>query len=255
MTENTTTTETGAQGSTTGTLADVVAQDKPDAKPGAQAEGNGAEGTNPAWTSQLPEEMRRDAELMGKVSKHQKIGDLAKAYAALEGKDVIPGKDADAETREAFYRKLGKPENAEGYGFDSKAAAFAQIAYDNNLSKEQAKNVMAGITKIAEAEAEAARNRQEALLKSTDEALHKQYGGKYSEAIAHMKRGLVTYGGEKLGQVLQQAGLIYHPEIVKLFIQLGEQSSEASSTSRSAGGGSDKYVPTSQGGTFHFKDL
>lgn len=248
-----TTTET-TEG-TTGTLADVVTeQGKPDAKPEAATEGGGAEGSNPAWTSQLPEEMRRDADFMAKVSKHRKIGDLAKAYAELEGAEVMPGKDADAETREAFYRKLGKPEKAEDYGLED-AQGFDRVAFAGNLTKEQAKVVLAGIKQLAEADADAEEARRKQMCADTDAALHKRYGDKYPEAIAHMKRGLNAYGGKRVGDLLQRAGLIYHPDIVALFIKLGEQTAEAVTTSRSAVGGADKYVPTSQGGTFNFKDL
>lgn len=210
----------------------------------------------PAWTSQLLKEISGNADYMKRLTKFENISDLAKSYAELEGKLgnslTKPGKDATAEEVNAFYEKLGKPKDANGYSVnDEQAGALKQLAYENNLTDEQLTGLYEGLKKIGLQSAENMQAARQRLLKETDEALHKEYGNKYSEKIALMQRGIKNYGGVELGTMLDNAGVLYHPAIVKLFIQLGELSAEAGTVSRGAGGGNDGYKTAAEGGYFH----
>ena len=212
----------------------------------------------PAWTSQLLKEISGNADYMKRLNKFENISDLAKSYAELEGKLgnslVKPGKDATAEEVNAFYEKLGKPKDVNGYSInDEEAGVLKQLAYDNNLTDEQLKGVYEGLKNIGIKSAENLQAARQRLLRETDEALHKEYGNKYSEKIALMQRGIKNYGGVELGTMLDNAGVLYHPAIVKLFIQLGEMSAEAGTVSRGAGGGNDGYKTAAEGGHFTSK--
>ena len=252
-------------GNETASIADVMSGmvdgQKPDAKPAGE-NGDKAEGSkdnnaaNPAWMEQLPEEYRT-GDSAKQFAKFAKIADMAKAYSELESKMgnsvTLPTEETSAEDLQKFYEKLGKPATADEYEVpDESANFFKEIAFNNNLTKAQAKAVLEavvqhGINVVEQSQAEAQR-----VAEETDKALRTEYGAKYPEKIALLKRGIAAYGGNSLGAKLQRSGLLYDAEVVKMFIALGEMNAEAGASVKGAGGGNKEYVPTSQGGHFKF---
>lgn len=213
----------------------------------------------PTWTSQLTEEMRKDADLMNQVSKFPKIGDLAKSYSELEkklGKSVsLPGDEDSDEVKNAFYEKLGKPKDAAGYKLPKELDQFAEIALKNNLTVAQAKGLSETLTEIGKAQMEENRKAIVRQAKETEEGLKAEYGDKYAEKLNLLQKGVMTYGGPDLGNLLKDTGLLYHPQFVKLFIALGEQAAEAGSYNKGGNGGTNQYKSTGDGGSFTHKGL
>mgnify|MGYP007013914479 CR=1 FL=1 len=106
--------------------------------------GKGSEVQHPAWMNQINSELIKDAEKAGKLSKFEKLSDLASAYLEAEGKlgssIVKPGENASDEERRAFYKALGVPDAADKYSIEGDdAKMFREMAYKNNLTDEQAK--------------------------------------------------------------------------------------------------------------------
>ena len=66
-----------------------------------------------------------------------------------------------------------------------------------------------------------------------------------------LKRGVKNYGGEAVGSKLQNAGLLADKDIVKMFIRLGEESSEAGSQTKTQGK-ADGYESIQDGGHLSF---
>lgn len=243
-------------------MGNMAGKTEPDAKP---AEGNKADGTDakpkdepstPAWMQQLPEEMRNDAALSKQLAKFQKIGDMAKSYSELEtklGKSLIkPAEDASDEEKQKFFEKLGKPTTAEGYSIkDENAAAFKEIAYKNNLTDAQAVSLYEQFKSIGEGAIKAQQENLQKQANATTEALKKEYGNHYGEKIEMLRRGVETYGGQELGNLLKESGLLANETIVRMFIKLGEQSSEAGTAAKTTGK-AEGYVPTEEGGRFDF---
>lgn len=237
----------------------------PEVKPGNGEKTEGNETVTeskvyPTWTSQLPESLRSDEKIMAQLSKFEKIGDLANSYSELEkklGKSVVtPGKDASEEEINSFYQKLGMPTSADGYSIEGENTDdYKKIAFDAKLTKSQAETLFKSLTEYGQKQYELQKESRERQLRETDEMLHKEYGNRYSEKINLLKRGVEMYGGKELGELLQNAGIFYNPQIVKLFIQLGEESAESGMSNKGIGGKSDRYTPTSEGGSFTFKGL
>lgn len=254
-----------SQPGATATLANVMAGVDGSNEPGAEptntsgdkatgSENNAQTENNPAWISQLGKEVSGNADLMKRLTKFTNISELAKSYAELEGKIgasiVKPGKDATDEEISAFYEKLGRPKDANSYSVnDEKSQFLREIAFANGITDKQFSGLVEGLNKFGEQYAQNVKTQQAQLLKSTDEALHKEYGDKYSEKVALMQQGLRTYGGKEIGTVLTNAGILYHPAIVKLFIALGEQSAEAGTVNRGASG-NNSYRTNAEGGIF-----
>lgn len=256
----------GTGNSLTDIMGSMAQNTAPDAKPEAKPdEGKKAEGTEksqaeaPAWTSQLPEELRGNADVMKQLGKFNKIGDLAKSYSELESKIgnsiVRPGKDASPEDVNAFYQKLGKPETADKYTIDDEnAGAYKELAYKNNLTDEQAKGMYQALRDLGEKAM--AQNKEQLMMKAkaTEDALKKEYGNDYQTKLELCRRGVVAYGGPGLGKKLQDTGLLFDEDVVRMFIKLGSQNAEAGSTAKSAKG--DKgYQSTADGGSFNFKGI
>ena len=222
----------------------------------APDDGNGSK-TPPAWMSQIGD-ITKNKDAADKLSKFAKLSDLANAYMELDGKlgnsIVKPGENASDEEREAFYRALGKPESADKYSIEGdEAKLFREMAYKNNLTDEQAKALYASLKeagKNALAQHKAAYEQQ---AKETQNALQAEYGNEYPKKIEMLKRGVKAYCGESVAAKLQQAGLLADKEIVKMFILLGEESSEAGSP----GNGrtkADGYKSIQDGGFLSFGD-
>ena len=218
------------------------------------ADGKGeSEVKHPAWMAQLG---NIEADKAEKLSKFEKIGDLAKNYLELEGKLgnslVKPGEGASAEEVEAFYRALGKPESADKYTIEGEdTELFRKMAYDNNLTDEQAKALYQSLKDVGGNWLEQQKAAFAKQAADTQKALQAEYGKDYQTKIEMLKRGVAAYGGEKVGAKLQQAGLLADPDVVKMFILLGEQSSEAGSP----GNGKAKaegYKSIQQGGFLSF---
>lgn len=239
---------------------------QPEGKP-AENGGENPEGTkekaqetpaeNPKWMSQLDGDSLKDESLVKQLSKFNKLGDLAKSYAALEkkmGNSVnIPGEGATEEEVKAFYSKLGVPESAEGYSVkDENAKNFLTLAYNNNLTDSQAKALYEGMSKIGEEAAKASAEQIKAMAMNTDKLLKEEWGQDYSKNLEYLKRGIADYGGNALGAKLKASGLLYDADIVKMFASLGRANSESVAITKGASGGSKDYQSTADGGHFDF---
>lgn len=231
---------------------------KPDAKPAAG--GEKAEGSSdgnaqvPAWMSQLPDELKSSAVL----AKFGKLGDLAKAYQELaakaDGALQLPAKDAKPEDVQAFYEKLGQPKTAAEYEITGENAdMFRAIAYNSHLTQSQAKSMYEAIVKVG-TDAVAKRQQQmKTQYAETEAALKEEYGTHYQEKLELLTRGMRAYGNGAIQQKLQSAGLSFDPDIVRMFIRIGELTSEAPATGKGATG--NGYTPNADGGMFDFAGL
>ena len=221
--------------------------------------GKGSEVQHPAWMNQINSELIKDTEKAGKLSKFEKLSDLANAYLEAEGKlgssIVKPGENASEEERRAFYKSLGVPDAADKYSIEGEdAKMFREMAYKNNLTDEQAKAFYKSLQEVGNNALAAQKAAFDQQAKDTQAALQKEYGKDYPTKIEMLKRGVATYGGEKMGAKLQQAGLLGDYDVVKMFILLGEQSAEAGSPGNTKGK-AQGYKSIQEGGTLSFGDV
>ena len=259
---------TGAQAGDTGgagagdggqqSLADAMTGGEE--KPSTQTDDKGGDGKGktepPAWMQQLTEDMRSDSEL----AKFQNLKELASAYKELAKAKAgveLPGADAKPEDVQAFFEKLGKPKTADGYDIvaadGTETEAFRKAAYDANLTANQAKAVFTALEKHGREMVEAHEAAVKRQFEETDAALRKEFGDKYGEKMEILCRGVNAFGGQPVQQKLSQAGLSFDPDIVRMFLRLGEISAEAGSVTPGAQG--NAYRTTAEGGTFAFKGL
>lgn len=212
-----------------------------------------------AWGAQLSKELKENKDAVKALAKFEDISSLASSYIELEKKlgsmHTLPGEKATKEELDAFYKKLGKPDAADKYGFKQEWDAekrFAEAAYEANLSDAQAKSLYAFFHKIGEDQqaqlAEAVKKQAE----ETDAALKKEFGNKVSEKMELYTKGLKAFASDSIFSQLEKTGLAYHPDFVKMFIKIGEALGE-SRTVLGDGSASTRGITSARdGGTFSF---
>lgn len=218
-------------------------------------DGNADGGSVPAWTSQLPKEMRENADLMKTLGKFPKLENIAKSYSELESKLgkslVMPGEGASEEEVNTFWQKLGKPESAEKYSIEGEQAkGFREIAFKNNLTDSQAKAIYNEIEETGKRYAAEQMEKFAQQTKETNKVLLSEYGKDFPAKMEMLKRGIAANGGQELYNKLRDSGLIADLNIVKLFINVGEKNAEAGTQNKSAKSGGYKSIR--DGGTLSF---
>lgn len=243
-------------------LKDIMATTEgttPNKATGEEANNGSGENVYPTWTSQLPSELKENADFMKQVSKFSKIGELAKSYSELEKKlgTSIQGinENSSDEEKQKFWEKLGKPQNADGYGTEAESKQLRELAFSANLTKEQADVLFKGLASIGENAIKTNQDKLQEMYVNTEAQLKKEYGASYQEKLKLVARGMNAYGNDEIKNLLSQSGLIYHPSIVKMFVTLGETVTEGGMTPNVMGLKKDKYVSMAEGGTFSFKEL
>jgi len=212
-----------------------------------------------AWGAQLSKELKENKDAVKALAKFEDISSLASSYIELEKKigtmHTLPGEKATKEELDAFYKKLGKPDAADKYGFKQEWDAekrFAQAAYEANLSDAQAKSLYAFFHKIGEDQqaqlAEAVKKQAE----ESDAALKKEFGNKVSEKMELYTKGLKAFGSAPVFSQLEQTGLAYHPDFVKMFIKIGEALGESRTVLGDGKALTGGITPARDGGTFSF---
>ena len=207
--ENQTQTSTQTAGETANDIGNIMGgmagSEKPTTKPGEAGDagkgvntpdsGKGGETQHPAWMNQINSELIKDAEKAGKLSKFEKLSDLASAYLDAEGKLgnvlVKPGENSTDEEREAFYKALGKPDAADKYSIKGdEAKMFREMAYKNNLTDEQAKAIYASLQEVGNAAIEQHKAAYAQQAKETQNALLQEYGKDYDPEKACLRLGV-----------------------------------------------------------------
>ena len=211
------------------------------------------------WGAQLSKELKENKDAVKALAKFEDISSLASSYIELEKKlgsmHTLPGEKATKEELDAFYKKLGKPDAADKYGFKQEWDAekrFAEVAYEANLSDAQAKSLYAFFHKIGEDQqaqlAEAVKKQAE----ETDAALKKEFGNKVSEKMEQYTKGLKAFASDSIFSQLEQTGLAYHPDFVKMFIKIGEALGESRTVLGDGKAPTGGITSARDGGTFSF---
>jgi len=247
-------------GNATAGADDKKPADKPkegDKNAGRNDPGSGDLKLSP-WAEQLPAEYRNNPETAAKFAKFAKVGDMAKAWLELEGKPagvVIPGKDASAEAVAEFWEKLGRPKSADGYSFakdaENEGGTFAEAAFAANLSEAQAAAMLKNLNAIGAAKQKAYQESMKQRNAETAAALAKEYGSKYKENMELLKRGLVA-AGPNTAKLVTEAGLMFEPEIIKVFVAYGKATAE-SGFARGDGAGA-RMESILDGGSFEYRN-
>lgn len=168
-----------------------------------------------------------------RLAKFKTGNDLAKSYLHLENKlgaaITLPGKDATSEEKDAFYKRLGRPESKDGYELDTLFLAdgltkdvetenrIREIAFDLGLNKENARRLHKTFIDLA--------NRGAAMVgemkEKARETLRKEWSGEYDKNIALIGKVLRKFGDAQTVQYMN-SGPGNDPVMLRLLAKFGK---------------------------------
>ena len=192
-----------------------------------------------AFLDTLPEEIRNEPS----VRNFTNAGEMAKSYVSAQrmiGADklAIPGQSATPDEWREVYRKLGAPADASAYEFsksdieinDDTVNGLRAAALDAGLSKSQAESMMGFIRNTVGDIQTNYEAQGEALREESEQTLRSEYGQAFEQKVGLAQKAATRYlGGLDLFEDVQLADgrlLGDHPDIIKLFAQLGEEIGE-----------------------------
>jgi hypothetical protein len=155
---------------------------------------------------------------------------------------TLPGDPNNAEEMSAFYAKLGRPEDAAGYGAGEDAAWATQAAFDAGLTPAQFESMQSALqSRLESASQERAQQSQVESQNALNE-LQRELGSAYDSQLAAAKQAVTKFGveAEKL-QALEQAWGT--ADTMRFFMDLGTKTGEATFVG-SKGDGSNAVVMT-----------
>ena len=223
-------------------------------------DGDGGELQAPDWMTSVPKEFRDDKALWKHKDFSSYLKESSENSEKLAGFDPekvlnIPGDDTSDDDREAFYRKLGKPESADGYELDDPGfpdglprdeeleGHIKKWAHEANIPADALKSL---VGKYNAHVGDIFKTAQEAydkdLLEKTD-ALKGELKDGYNEFVLKAQRAADKVGGEEFITLLRDSGLETHPTFLKVFGNIGKMISEDSALGGGAGSGGGGEEP------------
>lgn len=201
--------------------------------PNTGVSGTSVSGTNvPNWRDMLPEDLRNTPSL----AKFKDVESLAKSY--LEGEKTfssriaIPKEDAPDADWEAFYKKMGRPEDKKYVPDGDRAAdeealltAYEGMLYDSGLNLRQGRQVFAKMRELSAKMEEEGAKARESERQENLKTLEKAFGDQMDARMNQIKAALGKFGADASGnQVL--AALVeqtnYNPYLVQFLSSVGE---------------------------------
>lgn len=219
---------------------------KPTETPGAPGTPVGGTGDSASTPKPWLEQVKTDLRTHESLKDINDVNHLTESYielsgrvegmrGELDGSIKVPGADATMEEREAFYRKLGKPEKPEGYEFpetdtiknDPKTVEWARGVFTKaNLTSEQAgiirdewnQYVIAVNQKVEQQ----LKEERETKLATDMEELRTNWGSKFEENanIARKTMEIATGKNEKLKTWLKDRNMDNDPVLSQLFLDI-----------------------------------
>lgn len=169
------------------------------------------------------------------------LEDLARSYKAassmvgLDKNQVlrIPTEDTPEAWGE-IWNKLGRPENEDGYKFDSlkelpgfseeKYKAFAKVAYENGITDKGFNALQAMYAEDIKSQMGGMKEAEGTQVKDWQEGLKQEYGQAYPEKLKLAQAAVAKFGGEELVGLIKSAPAAFeNPAIIKAFVAMGEQ--------------------------------
>ncbi len=218
---------------------------------GNEGGANGAD-SRPQWMASLPDAYKQHegfAQFKEPSEAWAKFDTLLKAEGSMV---TIPGKDAKPEEVAAFYTKIGRPENVDGYKITKPAdlpegvpydpaieAEFKKFAHAENLTASQAEKLYGWYYDLVK---NGHASEQARLEKAQGEAIDKlktDWGAKFDGNKEIAIRAFKTFGNEETAALLDKQvdmQLGDHPAFIKWFYSIGTKIMDDKATFGNDGG-------------------
>ena len=132
----------------------------------------------------------------------------------------------EGESWDEIYNKLGRPEQANDYDFgeDDEGVLddFKEFAHHNNLTQDQADNLLGLFSDLQEEDAKNEEQAMEDLKVETTIGLQRDWGKNYDGNLDYARRAYAQFGTPELTEIMDNTGFGNHPEVIKAFSKVGQ---------------------------------
>jgi len=178
----------------------------------------------------LPGDLSREPALRNFDS----VDKLAKSYIHANRKLGVPAEqlmrvpqDSSDPAWNDVYNSIGRPETPDGYHFgenynDEMLGDFKTIAHNLGLNQDQANKILDLYQESGQAEEQANNEQFEEMHAVGVAALQKEWGKNYNENIELSRRAFFQFASKDALDVIEQSGIGNHPEVIKMFSNIGK---------------------------------
>ena len=172
-----------------------------------------------------------------KTVKHEELG---KGYQNLEKllgreKVPVPVSEDDEEGWQRWYAASGRPEDPDKYELkrpelpaglpydEDTEKAFRTWAHANGLNKKQTSNLYDGFVKTQIERHSAYQTQQQQTRAQADQALRREYGQQYDQALSQARMAVQQYTDPDYRQWLDETGMGNDPRLIRVFARIGKE--------------------------------
>lgn len=208
----------------------AAADNTPGGASGQGGNNSGQSGNNPGWRAGLPSDLRDHEAFRDKGT----VGDLGRAYLEaqqkLQNSVVVPGENATADEKKAFFDKLGVPKSSEEYTINDSDDGeftnhFKSVAHQAGLTAQQASDLHAEILRFSNSRVEALKAQQTEKQQNWETTLKQEWGASYEQKDAAARRFMLV-AGAGLADALTETGALNDPRVRKGLYTLSQMISE-----------------------------
>ena len=192
----------------------------------------------PDWREGLPEELRNAPSLLKFKDQASLIKSYLEGEKAFSSRIPIPKDDATDADWDAFYNKIGRPEDKRyrpenlSISEDEEPilSRYEEILHSSGLTKKQGQKVLGHMIELsAQMDAEA-KTREETVRSQNLTALEKIFGDQMDLRVKQIEAALGQFGTDASGSqdlavLVEQTN--YHPALVQFLSSVGEKLASA----------------------------
>ena len=182
-----------------------------------------------SWRDTLPDSLKNTPSL----AKFKDVESLAKSYLegekAFSGRVAIPKEDAPEADWDAFYRKIGRPEDKryrpDGMTVSEEEepllARYEEILHASGLTRTQGQKMLAHMADLSASMEAEAKEQGERVRAENLAVLEKTFGGQMDLKVNQIKAALGQFGAQELSMLVEQTN--YNPALVQFLSSVGEK--------------------------------
>ena len=189
-------------------------------------------GSGNDFLNMIPEDLRSDPSL----SPIKDVENLARSYVnaqRLIGSDKLPMPvNPTAEDLDNIYNRLGRPETAEGYSFETDgniiteetAKGYADIAHKLRLTPDQASGVLEYYKDIAQNSVAQTQQQETESRERVEQELKAEWGNNYESKLIAAKNVVDEFASAEIldMQLADGTRIGNHPEFIKAFAKMAD---------------------------------
>ena len=189
-------------------------------------------GSGNDFLNMIPEDLRADPSL----SPIKDVENLARSYVnaqRLIGSDKLPMPvNPTAEDLDNIYNRLGRPETAEGYSFETDgniiteetAKGYADIAHKLRLTPDQASGVLEYYKDIAQNSVAQTQQQEAESRERVEQELKAEWGNNYESKLIAAKNVVDEFASAEIldMQLADGTRIGNHPEFIKAFAKMAD---------------------------------